>query len=179
MQQRVPADRRPLCGAPHRFRGLRRHGALVGLWLFARELRRADLPAATLDAAMWGLIAGLAGAKLLWPSDLPWAVAFPQGLPPTAVPVHPTQLYEAAALGVIAWLLFQWRRGAVPDAVVLGRYLVMAGTVRFAIEFIRINERVLGPFSVAHLAAAALVAAGVVLWIGSPASALRVIRVRA
>lgn len=38
-------------------------GALVGLWLFARELRRADLPAATLDAAMWGLIAGLAGAS--------------------------------------------------------------------------------------------------------------------
>jgi len=226
-------------------------GALAGLWLFARELRRAGLPAAALDAAMWGLIAGLAGAKLLWtfehlgeaplaalllsrggmswfggfagglavggsillyrrlplvrvlaaatpalaighligrigcflvgddygrPSDLPWAVAFPQGLPPTTIPVHPTQLYEAAALGVVAWLLFRWRRHTVPDRLVLGRYLVLAGAVRFAIEFIRINERVLGPFSVAHLAAMALVAAGVVLWIGSPASALRVIR---
>jgi phosphatidylglycerol:prolipoprotein diacylglycerol transferase len=220
-------------------------GALVGLWLFARELRRAGLPAATLDAAMWGLIGGLVGAKLLWtfehlgeaplfslllsrggmswfggfagglaaggsilisrrlpvvrvlaaaapalaighligrigcflvgddygrPSDLPWAVAFPQGLPPTTVPVHPTQLYEAAALGIIAWLLLRWRRSAVPDAVVLGRYLVLAGAVRFAIEFIRINERVLGPFSVAHLAAAALVAAGLVLWIAASAS---------
>src|SRR5688500_3788374 len=29
------------------------------------------------------------------PSDLPSAVAFPNGLPPTYVPVHPTQIYEA------------------------------------------------------------------------------------
>ena len=31
-------------------------------------------------------------------TTLPWGVAFPEGLPPTIVPVHPTQLYEAAAL---------------------------------------------------------------------------------
>ena len=31
------------------------------------------------------------------PTDLPWGVAFPQGLPPTTLRVHPTQLYEAGA----------------------------------------------------------------------------------
>ena len=39
------------------------------------------------------------------PSTLPWAVAFPKGLPPTDVRVHPTQLYETAALVILAWWL--------------------------------------------------------------------------
>lgn len=213
-------------------------GALVGLWLFRRELGRSGLPESATDAAVAGVLGGLAGAKLLWtaehagegpllslllsrggmswfggllggvggglwvmrrrglpvvatlaaatpalaaghaigrigcflvgddygrPSDLPWAVAFPEGLPPTTVAVHPTQLYEAAALALVTWILLRWRRDGVPDAVVLGRYLVMAGAIRFAIEFIRINLRVLGPLTVAHLVSLALVAAGVAL----------------
>jgi phosphatidylglycerol---prolipoprotein diacylglyceryl transferase len=215
-------------------------GALVGLWIFGRELARSGLPASAGDAAMAGVFGGLVGAKLLWvaehagqepfrdlllsrggmswfgglvggvgtavmvmkwqrlpliptlaaatpalaighaigrigcflvgddygrPSDLPWAVAFPRGLPPTDLRVHPTQLYEMAALFVVGWLLIRWRRGGVPDAIVLGRYLVLVGAVRFAIEFIRVNERVLGPFTVAHLVSLALVLAGAALLI--------------
>ena len=97
------------------------------------------------------------------PTDLPWGVAFPEGLPPTTVPVHPTQLYEAAVLVVIAWLLMRWRRQRVSDAVVLGRYLLMAGSVRFAIEFIRVNVRVLGPLTVAHLVSLGLVIVGAIV----------------
>ncbi len=41
-------------------------GALAGLWLFRRELGRAGLPDAALDAAVYGLIGGLLGAKLLY-----------------------------------------------------------------------------------------------------------------
>jgi phosphatidylglycerol:prolipoprotein diacylglycerol transferase len=215
--------------------------ALVGLWLFRRELCRSGLPSDAVDAGMVGILGGLVGAKLLWtiehageaplpellfargglswyggliggvgaglgyimlrgwpvvptlaaatpalafghligrigcflvgddygkPTDLPWAVAFPEGLPPTTVPVHPTQLYEAAALGILGWLLIRWRRDGVPDAVVLGRYLLVAGTVRFAIEFIRVNQRVIGVFSVAHLASLAAVFAGIALLFG-------------
>jgi len=213
-------------------------GALVGLWVFGRELKRSGLPASAGDAAMAGVFGGLLGAKLLWvaehlgeepfrdllfsrggmswfgglaggvgtalvvmwrqrvpiiptlaaatpalaighaigrigcflvgddygrPSDVPWAVAFPQGLPPTDVPVHPTQLYEAIALAVVAWLLIRWRRRNVPDAVVLGRYLVLAGSIRFAIEFIRVNVRVVGPLTLAHLVSLALVIIGVAM----------------
>jgi phosphatidylglycerol:prolipoprotein diacylglycerol transferase len=97
------------------------------------------------------------------PSNLPWAVAFPQGLPPTEVRVHPTQLYEAAALLVVAWLLIRWRKHGTPDAVVVGRYLVLAGSIRFAIEFIRVNVRVIGPLTLAHLISLALVAVGVLM----------------
>jgi phosphatidylglycerol:prolipoprotein diacylglycerol transferase len=94
------------------------------------------------------------------PTTLPWGVAFPRGLPPTDVPVHPTQLYEAVFLGLLAWLLIRWRRRGVADALVVGRYLVLAGGFRFALEFLRINARVAGPLTVAHLFALAIVVAG-------------------
>jgi len=94
------------------------------------------------------------------PSGLPWAVAFPEGLPPTAVPVHPTQIYEAVALMGIAWALVRWRRSGVKDVVVLGWYFILAGSTRFAIEFIRVNERVVGPLTLAHLISLILVAVG-------------------
>jgi phosphatidylglycerol:prolipoprotein diacylglycerol transferase len=211
-------------------------GALIGLWIMQRELRRSGLPADGLDAAVAGVLGGLAGAKLLWvaehvreepvldlllsrggmswfggfaggvlaglvvmrwkrlpvvpvlaaatpalavghaigrigcflvgddygrPTDLPWGIAFPEGLPPTTVPVHPTQLYEAAALVPLAILLFRWRRRARHDAFVLGAYLVLAGGIGFAIEFVRVNERVLGPLSVAHLASLLAMITGV------------------
>lgn len=212
--------------------------ALVGIWLFGRELSRTGLPRDGVDAAMYGVIGGLIGAKLLWtvefsgdqpvedllfsrgglswfggllggvgtglwilrrrrvpivralaaatpalaighsigrvgcflvgddygrPSDLPWAVAFPEGLPPTSVPVHPTQLYEAIALATIAAALIRWRRAGVSDVDVLGRYLVLAGATRFAIEFIRVNAPVLGPLTLAQLISAILVTTGVVV----------------
>ena len=51
--------------------------------------------------------------------------------------------------------------------MVLGTYFVLAGALRFAIEFIRINERVIGVFSVAHLASFAAVVAGALLLLSS------------
>ena len=213
-------------------------GALVGLWIFHRELRRSGLPEHGVDAAVAGVIGGMAGAKLLWvlehlgegptldlilsrggmswfggfaggvlagllvmqwkrlpkvavlaaatpalaighaigrigcflvgddygwPTDLPWGVAFPEGLPPTAVPVHPTQLYEAAALVPLAILLTRWRRQGRSDRFVLGSYLVLAGAIRFAIEFLRVNVRVVGPLSVAHLASLGAILVGIVI----------------
>jgi phosphatidylglycerol:prolipoprotein diacylglycerol transferase len=209
--------------------------ALVGIWIFGRELEKSRLSRDTVDAAIAGVIGGLAGAKLLWtiefmgeqpvtellfsrsglswfgglvggvgtglwmlrrrripivpalaaatpalavghaigrvgcflvgddygrPSDLPWAVAFPQGLPPTDIPVHPTQLYEAIVLAGVAWALIRWRRGHAPDDAVLGRYFVLAGATRFAIEFIRVNAPVLGPLTLAQLISLALVTVG-------------------
>ena len=214
--------------------------ALVGLWLYRRELERSRLSPEAVDAAVAGVVGGLIGAKLLWtvefmgnqpatdllfsrgglswfggliggvgaglwmlrrkripllpalaaatpalavghaigrigcflvgddygrPSDLLWAVAFPEGLPPTDVPVHPTQLYEAAALVVAAGVLLRWRHAGLLDAAVLGRYLVLAGAIRFAIEFIRVNQRLIGPLTLAHLISLAVALAGiVVLW---------------
>jgi phosphatidylglycerol:prolipoprotein diacylglycerol transferase len=87
--------------------------------------------------------------------------------------VHPTQIYEAVALVPIAWVLFHWRKQRRPDTFVLGAYLILAGTIRFLIEFLRVNVRVIGPFSVAHLASLAAIAAGAVFFFQSPQVAAR------
>ena len=136
-------------------------------------MRRRSLPVwATLDAATLALAVGyavgrvgcfLVGDDYGRPSDLPWAVAFPMGLPPTDTPVHPTQLYEMVLLVPIAWALVHWRRQGVADRVVFGRYLVLAGALRFAIEFVRVNEPVAGPFTLAHLISAAITLVGAYL----------------
>jgi phosphatidylglycerol:prolipoprotein diacylglycerol transferase len=220
-------------------------GALVGIWLFMRELAFARISPSAVDAALVGVIGGLAGAKMLWvfehlgeepvwtlilsrggmswfggfagglgagvwmlrrrhvsviaalsaatpalavghaigrvgcflvgddygrPSNLPWAVAFPEGLPPTLTPVHPTQIYEAVTLLPLAWLLIRWRRQRRPDTAILALYLAGAGAIRFIIEFLRVNVRVLGGLSVAHLAALAICAIGIGLLLSKRAS---------
>ncbi len=222
-------------------------GALVGMWIFGRELRRSGLPDDAVDCGFAGVIGGMVGAKLLWvmehagsgplsdllwsrsgmswfgglaggllagiamirrrrlpamavvsaaapalvvghaigrvgcflvgddygwATDLPWGVAFPEGLPPTTVPVHPTQLYEALALVPLALLLLRWRRQGRPDHVVVGGYLMLAGAIRFGIEFVRVHEPVFGGLAVAHLAALLAVLAGtVVLYAGGTRAA--------
>ena len=99
-------------------------------------------------------------------SDLPWAVAFPEGLPPTLDRVHPTQLYEAIPLFIIGAVLIRMRRAQHSDRVVFGTYLVLVGTTRFLVEFVRVNARVLGPMTIAQLASMTAVAAGAWLLAG-------------
>ena len=70
-------------------------------------------------------------------------------------------MYEAIGLGLLGWLLIRWRRSGMPDAMVLGRYLVGAGTLRFCVEFIRATERVAFGLSVAHLVSLAAVIVGI------------------
>lgn len=144
-------------------------GVAAGLWTMRRRhlpvlpVLAAATPALALGHAIGRIGCFLVGDDYGIPSDLPWAVSFPQGSPPTDVPVHPTQLYEAAVLVPIALLLVRWRRAGMADARVLGRYLVLTGTVRFLIEFIRVNERVAMGMTVAQWAALALGAIGIVL----------------
>jgi phosphatidylglycerol:prolipoprotein diacylglycerol transferase len=124
------------------------------------SLLAAELPR---DAVQRRIGCFLVGDDYGRPTDLPWGIAFPEGLPPTDVPVHPTQLYEAFLLAPLAWMLLRWRRNRVPDAIVLGRYLILAGAFRFGIEFSRVNLEVLGPFTVAQLISASLILVGAVL----------------
>lgn len=144
-------------------------GVLTGLAVMQwRRLPKVPVLAAATPALAIGHAIGRIGCFLVGddygrPSRLPWAVAFPDGLPPTTTPVHPTQLYEALALVPIAWLLIRWRRQRRSDRQVLGGYLLLAGTVRFLIEFLRVNVRVLGVLSVAHIAALGAILAGAAL----------------
>jgi len=132
----------------------------------------AATPALAIGHAIGRVGCFLVGDDYGRPSNLPWAVAFPQGLPPTLARVHPAQLYEAAGLLLLAWLLIWWRRARVADVSVLARYLVLSAALRFAIEFIRVNERVALGLSLAQIISIAVVVAGVVLMrVGAESSA--------
>ncbi|MDP6835694.1 MAG: prolipoprotein diacylglyceryl transferase [Candidatus Marinimicrobia bacterium] len=84
-------------------------------------------------------------------SSLPWAMTFPKGSPPTTIPVHPTQLYETlAGLGIFA-LLWNLRTKIQTVGILFSIYLILAGTERFLIEFIRTTNKYLFGLSGAQL----------------------------
>ena len=116
------------------------------------------------------------------PTNLPWGVKFPQGLPPStaqqmqetfgiAVPagtdpstvlaVHPTQLYEAMVMLCAFAILWRLRTSARPIGWLFGLYLVFAGVERFLIEFVRAkDDRIFGALTVAQVVSIALVLFG-------------------
>jgi phosphatidylglycerol:prolipoprotein diacylglycerol transferase len=100
------------------------------------------------------------------PTNLPWGMKFPNGIEPTLVAVHPTPLYEfGAGLLIGAWL---WWRGGKQHGTgaIVGQYLVLSGTARFLVEFIRRNPKILWGLSNAQLASAGSVVVGIglILW---------------
>ena len=109
------------------------------------------------------------------PTNLPWGMSFPNGLVPTTQRVHPTPIYELLGALLIAWIL--WRRGAPehprPLGQITGEYLILAGIARFAVEFIRINPRILWGMTNAQLASLGTIAfgLGLVLFARSHAAA--------
>ena len=119
------------------------------------------------------------------PTDLPWGVKFPQGLPPstalnmqqqfgvpvapgtdpaTVLAVHPTQLYEAVLmLGAFA-LLWRLRTAPRPMGWLFGVYLVLAGIERFVMEIFRAkDDRFFGPLTIAQVVSICLVIVGTVI----------------
>ncbi|SVA83576.1 uncharacterized protein METZ01_LOCUS136430 [marine metagenome] len=94
-------------------------------------------------------------------SDLPWAMTFPNGLPPTLSAVHPTQMYETIlALGIFSFL-WSRRKNVQVTGNLFFTYLILAGVERFMIEFIRINEKYFfGEFSGAQIISVIMICIG-------------------
>lgn len=164
-------------------------GLALGAAAFLWTLRRRNLPLwRSLDAASVSLALGyaigrvgcfLVGDDYGAPTDLPWAVAFPRGLPPTtagslreyfhlAIPatvpdsellrVHPTQLYETlAALVIFALGRRLLAKGLEPGMTAM-LVIALLAVERFAIEFLRLkDDRFFGPFTLAQLVSVAVV----------------------
>lgn len=70
-------------------------------------------------------------------SSLPWAMSYPDGTVPTTELVHPTPVYETIAMLVVFWVLWRWRGRLARPWALFGLYMVLAGTERLLIEFIR------------------------------------------
>lgn len=163
-------------------------GATAGILLNGWRRRVAPRFTAELCAAplALGYALGRVGCFLVnddygIPSHLPWAMKFPDGLPPTTVAsletmhvqfppntnpaqlvaVHPTQIYETILMLLVFWWL--WRRRDHGHAIgwLFAWYLVLGGAERFLVEFLRAkDDRLLGPLTLAQGTSVLLMLAG-------------------
>lgn len=127
--------------------GMAYHGGLLGvigaIAVYARRQSLAFWPVIDFIAPLvpWGLAAGRLGNFIngeLWgrPSDLPWAMVFPQA--GDSLPRHPSQLYQFAGEGLLLGLVLWWY-SAKPrqPAQVSGMFLLGYGVARFIAEWFR------------------------------------------
>ncbi|MGK7312870.1 MAG: prolipoprotein diacylglyceryl transferase [Candidatus Longimicrobiales bacterium M2_2A_002] len=166
-------------------------GAIAVAWPIRRRglpvLRTLDAlaPAAALGHAIGHVGCFFSGDSYGLPSDLPWAVAFPNGMPPSTagnlraqfgvdipatipdsalLTVHPTMLYSTIILSLLAIGLWWGLKRQGPAGLVFGAYLVLAGIERFFIEFLRAkDDRFLAGFTTAQTIAVILILIGAAL----------------
>jgi phosphatidylglycerol:prolipoprotein diacylglycerol transferase len=168
-------------------------GGVIGVWLVGvakrvpvRWTMHVAGPALAAAYAVGRVGCFLVGDDYGRPTDLPWAVRFPQGMPPstaanlrefgvaipagtppeTVLAVHPTQLYEVAImLAVFAWMWPQRKRVDWSIGTLFPVYLIFAGLERFVVEIFRAkDDRFLGGFTIAQLTSVLLVAAGAAMF---------------
>jgi phosphatidylglycerol:prolipoprotein diacylglycerol transferase len=148
-------------------------GLILAFFTALIYIRRHDLPVwSTLDVLALGIPLGqsigrigcfMAGCCYGRPTDLPWGVTFthPESLGPLGVKVHPTQLYESLLiLGVFA-VLYYLRTRKRFEGQLLGTYFLLAGLVRFGVEFFRGDPR--GPALLAGMPVTQVTALGLAL----------------
>jgi phosphatidylglycerol:prolipoprotein diacylglycerol transferase len=119
------------------------------------------------------------------PWQSPWAVAFPEGAPPstaenlsqlfhvqvpagvapaTVLSVYPTQLFEVTLGFVMFLILWRFRNHRHAAGWLFGFYFLLAGVERFLIEFMRAkDDHIIGPFTTAQYIAIAAAVGGALL----------------
>ncbi len=134
--------------------GLTWYGGLIGgaaavLWTLHRYGHlRWEIPDAMVPSLIAGYFFGRGGCQLAGdgdyglPSDLPWAMAYPNGTVPTLDRVHPAPVYEMLEMAILFAILWRLRTRIQTPGVLLCVYLILAGAARFAVEFIRLNPKV-------------------------------------
>src|SRR5918997_5252716 len=145
-------------------------GGAIGVILWARW--RGFLGWELLDSAAAPIAIGYAvgriGCQLSGdgdygePSDLPWAMSYPDGTVPTTDEVPPTPIYETFTMGLAALVLWRLRDRFAPG-VLFGLYLIIAGAERLLVEFIRRNDAVAAGLTLPQLVSIAMVAGGTAL----------------
>ena len=143
-------------------------GGLIMVTIYIRQKKLIWLMMADLIAPLIALGHGigrigclLVGDDYGIPSNLPWAISFPNGSPPSTayyisqagcdipagimpnevLSVHPTQIYEM----LIYFLIFAFLKRMLSKEHLRGEvfmnYLFLAGLGRFFVEFIRLNPK--------------------------------------
>lgn len=136
--------------------GMSFHGGLVGvitaLILFCRlrklpVLRVGDILCGAVPIGLLlGRIANFINGELFGrPTDVPWAMVFPNGGP---ILRHPSQLYEACAEGLLLflllWFMAHYTRAPQRPGLIAGTFLTGYGLARGTVEFFRQPDQQLG-----------------------------------
>ena len=139
----------------------------VALWY----LRKHKLPMwSVTDAFAPGIALGhvigrlgclFAGCCYGRPTDVPWAITFTNEYAranvgtPLNIPLHPTQLYEAVGLGLLALMLWaaRGRLAARGPGAVAAVYLLGNAAIRFGLFFLRDDAPAFAGLKVAQLIA--------------------------
>src|SRR5213083_2066687 len=135
--------------------GMSFHGGALGvttaILLFTRARRLpifafSDIICAALPIGLlFGRIANFINGELFGrPTDVPWAMVFPNGGP---VPRHPSQLYEAVCEGLLLFLLLllaEHRGARRRPGIVTGLFLIGYAVARMSGELFRQPDAQLG-----------------------------------
>ena len=125
-------------------------GVLVAMLVYARQngLGYWEVTDFIAPAVPFGLMSGRIGNFIngeLWgaPTTLPWGMVFQHA--PDHLPRHPSMLYEAGLEGLTMLLILQWFSAKQrPRMAISGLFLLLYGTFRFAVEFVREPDIQLG-----------------------------------
>jgi len=145
-------------------------GALGGaagvlIWASRKDMLNLALLDICAPALAIGYACGRIGCQVSGDGDYgkpwngPWAMAYPKGVVPTDVKVHPTPIYESLAMGLVAILLWQLRDRFAPGRL-FALYLVLAGVERFLVEFVRRNPESFAGLTTAQLFSLVMIVAG-------------------
>ncbi len=156
--------------------GMSFHGGLIGLViagvLFCRKhkldfWRVSDMLVATVPPGLgFGRLGNFINGELFGrPSNVPWAMVFPQG---GNIPRHPSELYEFFCEGVVLFIILWILKDRVKrSGMLLAAFLILYGIIRFTLEFFRQPDPqlgfVAGPFTMGQILSSAMVLAGVAL----------------
>ena len=147
-------------------------GFVVGAAAIVWVIRRHGIPlASTADAIGIGLAIGYGigriGCQLAGdgdygvPTDLPWGMAYPNGVVPTLEKVHPAPVYETLMGLATFGVLWSTRKRILIPGLSFYLYLIMTGIARLAVEFVRLNPKVLWGFTPAQIISVVLMGVGV------------------
>jgi phosphatidylglycerol---prolipoprotein diacylglyceryl transferase len=150
--------------------GFTYYGGLLGgallMWIIAYRnkmsfwtLGDAIAPAVIIAYALARVGCFLVGDDYGVPSNLPWAIAFPKGLPPTDARVHPTQIYEIILSLIIFIYLWKIRKKDASTGWLFCIFLILAGIERFLVEIVRDTT----PSPIPHISIAQLMSIVMIL----------------
>ncbi len=121
------------------------------------------------------------------PTDVPWAMTYPNGIVstlasknpqlvydfkrlfpnqpvPADIPVHPTPIYESLYAFLFFAVLWRMRLQARPDGQLFFLFLALQAVSRFLVEFVRLNDIVAFGLTQAQLISIVLLIVALVGW---------------